>query len=54
MTPHIGGLSVETMQSMARTCVQQVLDVLDGKMPDGVVNPDALERAAVLVDEGKR
>jgi phosphoglycerate dehydrogenase-like enzyme len=44
LSPHIGGLSADAIERMARTCVQQVLDVLDGKVPDGVVNPDALDR----------
>ncbi len=44
LSPHIGGLSREAIDSMARCCVQQVLDVLDGRRPDGVVNPDAFAR----------
>lgn len=42
LSPHIGGLSTEAMQAMASRCVEQVLDLLDGREPDGVVNPDAL------------
>jgi phosphoglycerate dehydrogenase-like enzyme len=44
LSPHIGGLSVEAIHAMASQCVQQVLDVLDGRVPSGVVNPDVLER----------
>jgi D-3-phosphoglycerate dehydrogenase len=44
LSPHIGGLSVEAIHAMASQCVQQVLDALDGRVPDGVVNPDVLER----------
>lgn len=44
LSPHIGGLSCEAIDAMARQCVQQVLDVLEGRAPDGVVNPDALAR----------
>jgi D-3-phosphoglycerate dehydrogenase len=44
LSPHIGGLSREAIDAMARQCVQQVLDVLAGRLPDDVVNPDALAR----------
>jgi phosphoglycerate dehydrogenase-like enzyme len=44
LSPHIGGLSREAIDAMARRCVQQVLDVLAGRLPDGVVNPDVLAR----------
>ena len=44
LSPHIGGLSREAIDAMARQCVQQVLDVLAGRLPDGVVNPDVLEQ----------
>jgi hypothetical protein len=29
---------------MARHCVTQVLDLLDGRTPDGVVNPEVLSQ----------
>lgn len=45
LSPHIGGLSREAIDAMARQCVQQVLDVLDGREPDGVVNPAVLAGA---------
>jgi phosphoglycerate dehydrogenase-like enzyme len=45
LSPHVGGLSVEAIEAMAAMCVGQVLDVLAGAVPDGVVNPDAVERA---------
>jgi hypothetical protein len=38
-------LSTEAIDAMARQCVQQVLDLLDGKAPDGVVNSEVLDRA---------
>lgn len=44
LSPHIGGLSTEAIQAMARACVQQVLDVLSGNVPEGVVNPDVLSQ----------
>jgi phosphoglycerate dehydrogenase-like enzyme len=45
LSPHIGGLSREAIRAMARQCVQQVLDVLGGRLPDGVVNAGVLEHA---------
>jgi D-3-phosphoglycerate dehydrogenase len=42
LSPHIGGLSVEAIESMQAKCVEQVLDRLAGRTPDGVVNPEAL------------
>lgn len=42
LSPHVGGLSSEAIHAMMRKCVQQVLDVLDGRIPDGVVNGDVL------------
>ncbi|HKG04040.1 MAG TPA: phosphoglycerate dehydrogenase [Conexibacter sp.] len=42
LSPHIGGLSREAIDAMASRCVQQVIDVLDGRVPDGVVNPAVL------------
>jgi phosphoglycerate dehydrogenase-like enzyme len=44
LSPHIGGLSREAIDAMQRQCVQQVLDVLEGRVPDGLVNPDAVAR----------
>lgn len=43
LSPHIGGLSTEAIHAMTRRCVRQVLDRLDGRTPDGVVNPAVLE-----------
>jgi D-3-phosphoglycerate dehydrogenase len=43
LSPHIGGLSREAIDAMASQCVQQVLDVLDGRSPVGVVNPAVVE-----------
>jgi phosphoglycerate dehydrogenase-like enzyme len=47
LSPHIGGLSKESLGAMAAQCVDQVLEALAGRMPDGVVNPGAVERRAV-------
>ena len=45
LSPHIGGLSTGAIRAMARQCVEQVLDALDGKVPDGIVNPGVLKHA---------
>jgi len=46
LSPHVGGLSIEAIEAMARKCVEQVLDLLDGRAPDGIVNSAALERTS--------
>jgi phosphoglycerate dehydrogenase-like enzyme len=46
LTPHIGGLSTDAIHTMARTCVQQVLDVLGGRVPEGMVNPEVVARGS--------
>jgi phosphoglycerate dehydrogenase-like enzyme len=51
LSPHIGGLSGEAIDAMMRKCVQQVLDVLDGRIPDGVVNGDVLSSVGHLEGE---
>jgi D-3-phosphoglycerate dehydrogenase len=45
LSPHVGGLSHESIDAMANRCVQQVLDVLEGRLPDGVVNTGVRELA---------
>jgi phosphoglycerate dehydrogenase-like enzyme len=45
LSPHIGGLSIDAIQAMSERCVRQVLDLMQGKVPYGVVNPDALKGA---------
>jgi phosphoglycerate dehydrogenase-like enzyme len=39
-TPHIGGLSLQAMDSNFAAAAQSVGDVLEGKRPNSVVNPD--------------
>jgi phosphoglycerate dehydrogenase-like enzyme len=46
VSPHIGGLSDRSITAMTQHATQSVLDVLSGLVPDGVVNPAALERHA--------
>jgi D-3-phosphoglycerate dehydrogenase len=37
-TPHVGGITRESFESHAMQTVEQVAAVLDGRMPDGVLN----------------
>lgn len=37
-TPHIGTNTEQTRYAMAQACAQQILDVLDGKRPQNIVN----------------
>ena len=37
-TPHIGTNTEQTRYEMAQACAQQILDVLDGKRPENIVN----------------
>lgn len=40
MTPHIGTATPDTRRDMARLAAQNVIDVMEGKMPYGIVNPE--------------
>jgi glyoxylate reductase len=42
ITPHIGTATVETRQRMAEMAVRNVLDVCSGRVPEAMVNPEAL------------
>src|SRR5262249_23058283 len=42
LTPHIGGQTVETIENHTRTIAEGLTDVLAGKIPSSVVNPEAL------------
>jgi phosphoglycerate dehydrogenase-like enzyme len=44
LTPHIGGIGAEAQQAMLESAVGSVLAVVGGRVPHGVVNPDALAR----------
>lgn len=39
---HMGGLSRESIARMTASATQSILDVLSGRVPDTVINPDAL------------
>jgi phosphoglycerate dehydrogenase-like enzyme len=42
LSPHIGGVSVDSNANMTRQAVRSALAVLRGEAPEGLVNPDAL------------
>jgi phosphoglycerate dehydrogenase-like enzyme len=41
-TPHVAGTTADTLQRMARAAAESVLDVLDGRAPRHVANPEVL------------
>lgn len=41
ISPHTAGATVESRENMARIAAEQVLDILDGKKPPRLINPDA-------------
>jgi len=46
LSPHVAGLSHASMARMLETATSCVLDALDGRVPHGLVNGEALERQA--------
>ena len=44
LTPHIGGLTLECGIRVSVLAAQAVLDVLQGKKPNGMVNPEVLSQ----------
>jgi phosphoglycerate dehydrogenase-like enzyme len=47
VTPHTAGLSDRSVSEMTRRATEAVLDVLAGRVPEGMVVPEALERRPV-------
>ncbi|EWG98377.1 NAD(P)-dependent oxidoreductase [Halomonas sp. BC04] len=47
-TPHIGGMSPEAVSYQALQTVEQVRQILDGVVPDGALNADAVTRMGSL------
>jgi D-3-phosphoglycerate dehydrogenase / 2-oxoglutarate reductase len=43
LSPHSAGLTVECVIRMATHAAQAIIDVLEGRRPEGVINPDALK-----------
>jgi lactate dehydrogenase-like 2-hydroxyacid dehydrogenase len=44
LAPHIGSATGETRAAMARSAAQNLLDLLDGKRPATLLNPEVLTR----------
>jgi D-3-phosphoglycerate dehydrogenase / 2-oxoglutarate reductase len=42
VTPHLAGLTTESMQAMGETAALETLRVLDGMLPVNLINPDAV------------
>jgi len=40
ISPHTAGATVESRENMARIAAEQVLDILDGKKPPRLINPE--------------
>jgi glyoxylate reductase len=43
LTPHIGSASVETRERMAEMAVENLVDVLEGRRPQHLANPEVLQ-----------
>ena len=41
-TPHIASFTPECLDRVSRQAAQEVLDVLQGRRPDHIVNPEVL------------
>jgi phosphoglycerate dehydrogenase-like enzyme len=44
LTAHIAGVTIETIEAMSRMAAESAADVLAGRQPHGLVNPEAWER----------
>ena len=52
LTPHVAANSEESVQDLYRTGCNVVLDVLHGRWPPSVVNPEAMDAAAFRLNAG--
>jgi phosphoglycerate dehydrogenase-like enzyme len=43
VSPHVGGLSTKSVDAMFRMATASVIDVLEGRVPEGLVNPAILD-----------
>lgn len=46
LTPHVSGITVDAMNNASRRIARGVIDVLDGRTPEGLVNPEVMNRTA--------
>jgi D-3-phosphoglycerate dehydrogenase len=44
LTTHIAGVTVETLDAMSKMAVQSAADVLAGRQPHGLINPEAWDK----------
>ena len=44
LTAHTAGVTIETIEAMSRMAAESAADVLAGRQPHGLVNPEAWER----------
>jgi D-3-phosphoglycerate dehydrogenase / 2-oxoglutarate reductase len=44
LTPHLAGITDESMARIVRSCVEQAFEVLSGKLPRHLVNPEVLPK----------
>ena len=44
LSPHLAGITRESMRRMSQSAASQVLEMLEGRLPRHFVNPDARER----------
>ena len=43
LSPHSAGLTVECVIRMATHAAQAIVDVLEGRRPEGIINPEAVK-----------
>jgi phosphoglycerate dehydrogenase-like enzyme len=48
-TPHVGANSEESVADLYRTGCEITVDVMGGRWPQGVVNPEAGDRARIPI-----
>jgi phosphoglycerate dehydrogenase-like enzyme len=46
ISPHVGGISTQSIAEMTRRATQAVIDVVSGRRPADLVNPEALRAPA--------
>ena len=44
LTPHMAGITEESMQRMGEGAAREALRVLKGELPENLRNPDAVKR----------
>ena len=54
VTPHIGGATAETLTRGARRAVAAVTELMAGRVPANVVNPQVLQAARIVQGSAAR